>query len=322
MRRRRFLGLGAALLVAPLASPQSIGGPRRVGFVSPVRPGRRDAAFREGLRALGYVEGGNLRLELRFANGEHDRLRALAEELVRLDVEVLVAGSTIGARAARAATATIPIVFAGSGDPVAGGVVANLARPGGNVTGVSLAYGSGVPGKWPEMLKEMAPRVMHVAVLWSSSNAAAVAYVDETAAAARKLAIGLDLHHASNAAELDAALAAIAARRAQGIVVTPSPFAASSQDKLVRFAAQRRLPAMYFVEDFVEAGGLMSYGPSIAESYGRAAAYVDRILKGAKPGDLPVEQPTTLDLVVNRNAASALGLAVPQSIVVRARIVD
>jgi putative ABC transport system substrate-binding protein len=321
-------GPGWATTVAPIGAARAADAQRtekvyRVGFVSPTAPGPRDDAFLRELRRLGYVDGRNVRIEKRFADGRPERIPALVDELVRLPVDVLVVGATVGARAARQATTTIPVVFAGSSDPVAGGIVTNLARPEGNLTGTSLAVGERFAGKWLELLKEAAPHVARVAVLWSASNPAAARFVAELEAVAGRLGVTLDVHQAANAAELERALAAIAGSKAQGLIVTPSPFAASSQNRLVAFAASERLPAVYFTEDFPAAGGLMSYGPSIAEAYERAAGYVDRILRtGAKPADLPVRQPERIELVVNRSTAKALGLAIPESILLRARVVE
>jgi putative ABC transport system substrate-binding protein len=277
----------------------------------------------QGLREHGYVDGHNVTVEMRFGEGRPERIPGLLEELIRLKVDVLVVGATIGALAAKKATTTIPVVFAGSSDPVAGGVVSDLARPGGNITGFALAYGDGLPGKWLELLKEAAPAVSQIAVLWSSSNAAAERFVTELRKAAEKLNVRLDARHAAKPPELDAALAAIGRSAAHGLIVTPSPFAATHRDKLVQFAASRKLPTMYFVDDFVEAGGLMSYGPSITDTYRRAASHVDKILRGAKPADLPVEQPTRFELVINRKTAGTLELKIPQSLVLRAdRVID
>lgn len=313
-----------ALLAAPLAvEAQRTDKAHRIGFVSPTPPGPRDDAFRQGMRALGYVEGRNVEIEMRYAHGSPERLAAGVDELVRLKVDVLVVGGTIGARAAQRATTAIPIVFAGSSDPVAAGIVASLAHPEGNLTGTSLAYGDGLAGKWLQLLKEASPGTAQVSALWSSSNAAAVRFVEELQSAARLLKVRLDLHHAANPAELDTALAAIGSSGTQGLIVVPSPFAATSRDRLVQFATGKRVPAVYFVDDFTDAGGLMSYGPSIADAYRRAATHVDRILKGAKPGDLPVEQPTKFDLVVNLKTAKTLGLSIPRSILIRAdRVIE
>ena len=324
LRRRRFLLTAAALLAAPRAAEaQRSSRPYRIGFLSPVAPGARDAAFREGLQALGWVDGRNITLAMRFAQGHPERLSGLVEELLAQDPDVLVAGSTIGARAATRATTTVPIVFAGSSDPVAGGLVTNLRRPGGNVTGFSLAYGDGFAGKWLELLKEAAPDIAHAALLWSSSNAAAKRFVQELRAAAERLRVRLDVHHAADSAELDAALAAIGGGDARGLIVAPSPFAVSQRRMLVEFAERRRLPAIYFVDSFARAGGLMSYGPDIPDVYRRAAEHVDRILKGARPGDLPVERPTKFDLVVNLGAAKAIGRSLPASVLLRAdRVIE
>jgi putative tryptophan/tyrosine transport system substrate-binding protein len=319
-RRGSVLALLALAVAAgpPVAKAQHAGRVYQIGFVSPTSPGPRSVAFLQGLRELGYVEGQNVNIEMRFAEGEPGRLPGLVEEVIRLKVDVLVVGATIGASAAKRATTTIPIVFAGSSDPVAGGVVTNLARPGGNITGFSLAYGDGFAGKWLELLKEAAPTVSHVAALWSSSNAAATRFVKELQAAAQMLKVTLDVHHAANPPELDEAFVAIGSSGARGLIVTPSPFASTNRERLIKFAASTRLPAMYFAEDFADAGGLMSYGPSIADSYRRAAAHVDKILKGAKPGDLPVELPTKFALVINLKTAKALGLTIPQSVLSRA----
>jgi putative ABC transport system substrate-binding protein len=322
--RRKFLVAGGALLVAPAAAEaQRAERVYLIGFVSPTSPGARNVAFMHGLRELGYVEGQNVRIEMRFAEGQPERLPGLLDELIRLKVDMLVVGATIGARAAKSATTTIPIVFAGSSDPVAGGIVSNLARPGGNITGISLAYGDGFAGKWLELLKEAAPNVSHFAALWSSSNEAAAKFVKELQVAARVLSARLDVYQAANLPELDDALATIGRSSARGLIVTPSPFAATQRDKLVQFAARAALPAMYFADDFADAGGLMSYGPSIDDAYRRAAAYVDKILKGANPGELSVEQPTRLVLTVNLRTARTLGLKTPQSVLLRAaRIIE
>ena len=319
-RRGSVLALLAlGVTVGPLAArAQRAARVYRIGFVDPSLPGPSSVAFVQGLRELGYVEGHDVDIEMRFAEGQPERFPGLIAEMIRLKVDVLVVGSNFGASAAKRATTTIPIVFAGSGDPVAGGIVTNLARPGGNITGFSLAYGDGFAGKWLELLNEAAPNATHVAALWSSSNVAATRFVKELQAGAQMLKTRLDVHHAANPTELDEALAAIGSSGARGLIVTPNPFAFTNRDRLIKFAASRRLPAIYFVEDFVESGGLMSYGVSIPDSYRRAAAHVDKILKGAKPGDLPVEQPTKFRLAINLKTAQALGLTIPQSLLLRA----
>lgn len=317
--RRIFLVSGTALLLAPRAA-RGQRAPRipRIGFVVSTSPGPRQDAFLRGLRNLGYVAGRTVHVETRFAEGRPERFPGLIQDLIGLKVDVLVVGSTIGARAAQRATTTIPIVFAGSSDPVAAGLVATLARPGGNLTGFSFAYGDGFARKWLELLKQTVPALAHVAALWSSSNAAAAGFVTEIQAAAGALQVRLDAHQAATPAELDAALTAIGGSGARGLVVMPSPFAVTRQARLVEFAASRRLPAMSFAEDFADAGGLMSYGPSIVESYRRAASHVDKILKGTRPGDIPVEQPTRFELAINLGTARALGLEIPQAVLLRA----
>lgn len=310
-----LLSLGAAPLAAEAQRAERV---YRIGFLSPTSPDPRRDAFLQGLRELGYVEGRNVDIEVRFAEGRPERLPGLADELVRLKVDVLVAGATIGARAAKKATTTIPIVFAGSSDPVAGGVVANLARPEGNITGFSFAAGEGFAEKWLELLKDAVPTVSHVAALWSSSNAAAARFVKDLQAAARMSNVRLDVYHATNLRELDEAFVAIGGGKAGGLIVTPSPFSVTNRGKLIQFAASKRLPTIYFAADFVNAGGLMSYGPNIVDTYRQAATYVDKILKGTKPADLPVQQPTKFDLTINLKTARALGLKIPPPLLLRA----
>ena len=318
VKRRQFLIAGSAFFAATFDTKAQVAGRiYRIGFVSASPPGPRSVAFLQGLRELGYVEGQNVRIEMRFAGDRPESLPALVAEVIRTKIDVLVVGTTIGARAAKMATSTIPIVFAGSSDPVAGGIVANLAHPEGNITGFSLAYGDGFAGKWLELLKEAAPNISHVAALWNSGNAAHAGIIKELQVAAQVSKARLDVHHAANLSELDEALAAIASGRAAGLIVTPSPFFSNNLDKLVQFARSKNLPAIYFLEAFVDAGGLMSYGPSIADTYRRAASHVDKILKGARPSDLPVEQPTKFDLVVNLKTARTLGLKLPQSVLLR-----
>ncbi len=323
-RRRHILILGTALVVVPVVVEGQRGEKvRRIGFLSPSGRGPRNDACLQGLRELGYIEGRNVVVEMRFAEGRPEDLPGLVQELIRLKSEVLVVGATIGARAAKNATTSIPVVFAGSSDPVAGGIVMNLARPEANITGFSLAIGEGFAGKWLELLKEAAPNVSHCAVIWSSSNKAATRFVKELQAAARGLQVSLEVHDATNLSELDQAIAAIAHSGAHGLIVTPSPFSAANKDKFIQFAASRRLPAIYFDEDFADAGGLMSYGPNIVETYRQAARHVDKILKGAQPGSLPVEQATRFSLVVNLKTARTLGLQLPQSVRLRAdRVIE
>jgi putative ABC transport system substrate-binding protein len=291
----------------------------RIGFVSPISPGPTLDAFRQRLREIGYVEGKNVIFETRFAEGRSERLPELVAEVIRLKVDVLLVGSTVGALAAKKATTTIPIVFAGLIDPVAPGIVASFARPGGNITGVTFGIGgSGFAGKWVELLKEAAPNVSHATVLSNSASPLTALLVKEIRAAARTLNVKLDVLEAGNTTELDRGFAAIGASGAQAIIVPNDPFFIANRAKLVRFAASKRLPAVYFSKLFADAGGLMAYGASLEDSYRRAAIYVDKILKGAKPADLPIEQPTTFELVINLRTARALGLTIPQSLLLRA----
>jgi len=310
---------GALLVASFAANAQRATKVYRIGFVSPTGPGPRDQGFLQGLRDLGYADGENVSITLRFAEGRYERLPGLVQEMIGAQVDVLVVGATIGARAAKNATTTIPVVFAGSSDPVAGGIVSNLARPEGNITGTSYAFGGGFAGKWLELLKEAFPALTHVATLETSVNAPAAArFVKELKAVAQSLRVKLEVYHATTLPRLQEAFAAIGRSGARGLIVTPSPFAATNSDRFIQFAASERAPAMYFFEDFPRAGGLMSYGPSIREAYRRAALYVDKILKGAKPGDLPVEQPTRFELVINLKTAKSLGLTVAPTLLLRA----
>jgi putative ABC transport system substrate-binding protein len=276
-------------------------------------------AFRDQLRELGYVEGRNLVIEIRHAQGRPERLPEIVAELIRLKVDVLVSGSTAGVLAAKKATTTMPIVFATVFDPVGAGIVPSLGRPGGNVTGLAIGVsGEGFGGKWVQLLKDVVPDLSRVSVLWNSTNPSSAVYLREVQAAARSMTVRVDVLDTATAANLDRALAGIGKSPGRGIIVTPDPFFHAHRARLVQFFESQRLPAIYFSKLFVDAGGLMSYGASFEDSWRKAAVYVDRILKGAQPGDLPIEQPTKFELVVNLKAAKALGVSVPQSLLVRA----
>jgi len=296
----------------------------RIGFVSPIAAGPTLDAFRKALRELGYVEGRDVVIETRFAQGLADRVPELVAEVLRTNVDVLVVGSTIATLSAKKATTTVPIVFAGLIDPVASGIVTNLARPGGNITGASIGIGAAsVAAKWVELVRDAFPGVAQVAVLWTPANPAGAPLVREMQSVARNLNLRLDLHEAGNPAQLAAAFAAIGAGGARAVIVTNDPFFFANRVPLIEFAAKKRLPAVYFTREFADAGGLVSYGSSVPDSYRRAAGHVDRILKGAKPGDLPVDQPTRFDLVVNLKTARTLGLVIPRSVLTRAdEIID
>ena len=291
----------------------------RIGFVSLSPGGPTIEAFRQGLSELGYVEGRNVIVEARHAQGLFERLPETVAEVLRLNVDVLVVASTPAALAAKAATTSVPIVFAYLYDPVATGVVASLARPGGNITGTAAGVGgSGFAGKYVQLLNEAAPVASHLAVLSNSANPATAAHLPDIAAAARTLKLRFDVLDAGNAAALERALATIGASGVRGMIVLPDPFFTENRAKLVEFAANKRLPAMYFSKLFADAGGLMMYGASQVDSYRRAASYVDKILKGARPADLPVEQPTRFELVINLRTAKAFGLTIPPSVLLRA----
>lgn len=289
----------------------------RIGIVTP-SAGHLNDVFLQGLRDLGYVEGRNVIIEQRSTQGQSEQFPELVTEMVRLKVDVLVVSGIFGALAAQKATTTVPIVFLGVADPVGQGVVASLARPGGNITGTSVAFGEGFAGKWVELLKEAVPKVTRVAMLLNSANSAVATYRKEVQAAARAAHVSVDVIDVRSRATLDAALAAIAASSAQGLIVTPDQLFFAHRTTLVQFASSRRLPAIYFLKNFVDVGGLMAYGASLVDSFRRGAIYVDRILKGARPADLPVEQPTEFELVVNLKTAKALGLTMPQSLLLKA----
>jgi putative tryptophan/tyrosine transport system substrate-binding protein len=309
----------AALFTAATAHAQTAGKVPRIAFVSPVSPGFQVEAFRQGLREAGYVEGKTILLEQRYAEGRVERLPSLFAEVLALKVDVVLAGSTPGAIAAKRATTTVPVVFGGVLDPVGSGIVASLARPGGNITGVTVGVGGeGFTGKCLELLREMAPGLSHIAVLLNPANPFSAQVKNEIPAAGRALGMKFDVHEVTNAKGLESAFAAIAASDARAIFVAPDTLLTDSSPAIAKFASARRLPSIHFSRRYAEAGGLMSYGGNLADSYRRAAVHVDRILKGAKPADLPVEQPTRFELVINARAANAMGLKTPPALRLRA----
>jgi putative ABC transport system substrate-binding protein len=282
----------------------------------------RYEAFRQGLRELGYVPGQNLFVEHRSARREVSRLPALASELVQLNVSVLVALEPPAVEAARRATMTIPIVMRSSGDPVELGWVASLARPGANVTGVT-SYSTDLYGKKLQLLKETIPALARVAVLWDPSAPGAAESYRRTEVAAAQ--VGLALHPASvrHAGDLEKAFGSVVSSGAGAVLALRGPIVLTERRRVTELAARHRLPAMYDDREFTEDGGLMSYGTNLEESYRQAAVYVGRILKGAKPADLPVEQPTKFELVVNARAARAIGLTIPRQVLLRAdRVIE
>jgi ABC-type uncharacterized transport system substrate-binding protein len=312
------------LLVSALAAPlaaEAQSGPRvaRIGVLAlSTAPSTPNAeAFRQGLRELGYVEGQNIAIEYRYAAGRADRLPALAGELVRLKVDVIVIQSTVAALAAKHATQTIPIVMANAGDPVKAGVIGSLASPGGNVTGMTMIQAE-LSGKRLQLLKEAVPNIVVVAVIWNPTDPPAADFLRETEAAARSLGLKLHAIEARSPPELDTALKAVADVRPSAFFTLPGGMFQDNVRRIIDFAARHRLPGVFPNRDFVAAGGLRSYATSLAENWRRAATYVDKILKGAKPADLPVEQPTTFELVINLKTAKALGLTIPPAVLARA----
>ncbi len=314
--------LTLSLLVAPLtAEAQQATNVHRIGRLSagsPTEPNPNLEAFRQGLRELGYVEGQNLIIESRYAEGSEERLPDLAAELVRLKVEVIVAGGSSTIRAAQHATRTIPIVMAVSYDPVGRGLVASLARPGGNTTGVST-LGTELPGKRLELLKETVPQSARVAVLANPAAGGYESVMHNLTGAAQALGLQLRVVELRSAEELDTAFATMTREGVDALIVVSDPALMDGlRGRTVDLAATHRLPAMYSSRELVVAGGLMSYGPSLPDMFQRAAYYVDRILKGAKPADLPVEQPTKFELVLNLKTAKALGITFPPTLLIQA----
>jgi putative ABC transport system substrate-binding protein len=314
-----MLSLVVAVLVAPItAKAQPPGKVPRVGVIgerSPTDPFL--AAFRQGLRELGYTEGQNIIIEYRYTQGVGDRYPNLTAELIRLKVDVLVVGGTVGARSAKAQTTTVPIVLTLAGDPVGSGLVASLARPGGNATGLSNIIAD-LSGKQLELLQLAVPQVSRVTVLYNPANPAARAALNEARGTARALGIELHVLEVRQPTDLASALSTAKTRNAGALLVISDPVFGSELARLSKLALDDRLPAMYATRSFAEAGGLMAYGPSFPDNWRRAATYVDKILKGAKPGDLPVEQPSRLELVINLRTAKALGLTIPPSLLQRA----
>ena len=321
-----LIALGAgALAWAGAVRAQAPPTIRRIGLLSGFSPSVEAPsyqAFRLSLRDLGWVEGKNISIEYRYAEGRHDRLPDLAADLVHLKVDVIVTTATSDALAAQKATRTIPIVMVAGGDPVASGLVESLARPGGNVTGLSQMLQE-LAGKRLELLKEMVPKLSRVAVLCNPQSASATLNWKENQQPARQLGIQLHSLEVRSPNELDKAFEAATRARAGALAILPDPVITTSLKRIVDFAAKSRLPSIYQSSEFADAGGLVTYGPNRAELFRRAATYVDKILKGTKPGDLPVEQPTKLELVVNLKTAKALGLNMPREIIARAtRVIE
>ena len=318
--------LTLGFIAAPLvAEAQQASGLRRIGYLgisSPSLEPHYVEAFRQQLRDLGYIEGQHIAIEYRWAEGRDDRLPGLAAELVRLDPVVIVTTGTPGTLAAKQATKTIPIVMASSADPVRSGLVASLARPGGNVTGFTI-LGPELEGKRMDLLKRAVPRLSRVAVLWIPANPGIAFYLEATHVAGRALHVTREpVVEVRRVEELENAFSTIAAARPDALAVLADRSLLAHRRRIVEFAAGRRLPGMYPYREYVDAGGLMSYAPSNTELFRGAAIYVDKILKGAKPGDLPVQEPTKFELVINVKTARVLGLTFPPSMLAGAELVQ
>jgi len=319
LNRRKILVALGAVLMAPLAKAQQAARITRVGFLA-----NSDAstlanyldAFRQGLRELGYVEGHNVVYEYRYAEGKYERLPGLAAELVRAKVDAIVIEGSAATKAARNATKTIPIVMAQVGDPVGSGFIQSLARPGANVTGVTT-LSLDLVGKQMGLLKEMVPGLTSVAVIWNPDHPGHPRAMPGIETAARSLGLELRLVEVRRLGELEKALAEVARRRPGALTAVSEPIYDSQQAQIAKFALQNRLPTAY-TKVFAQKGGLMSYGARFPDLYKRAAVCVDKLLKGAKPADLPVEQPTQFELIINLKTAKAIGITIPQSVLLRA----
>jgi putative ABC transport system substrate-binding protein len=321
-RRHAMLALAAAGTGLPLAAAaQERAKLPRIGWLalnSAETHPHQFAAFRQGLSERGWVEGRNVLIEARRADGRAERLPALAAELVRMEVDVIVAAGSAPTQAARAATRSIPIVMAASSNALAEGFVASLARPGGNITGMTFMAGTEIAGKQLQLLLELAPAASRIAVLANPDNASHAAFAAQLQAAAAALKVRLQLLHARTPDQFDAAFAAMAREGAAALLVLTDGYFYGQRGRLVELAAKARLPAIYSQREFAEAGGLVCYGPSLVEMFRRAATHVDKVLRGATPGEIPVEQPTRFELVINLKTAKAQGLTIPQSLLLRA----
>jgi len=321
-RRECLIALGASALLAPFAAAAD---PRmqRIGFLAGGSASTRFyEGFREGMRELGYIEDRNCVLERRFADGKYERLPALAAGLVQSKVDIIVAGAPPSVQAAHQATSTIPIVQVAVPDPVGEGFAVSLSRPGGNITGLSTIV-TEVSTKHLELLRAAVPRLSRVAVLINPLNSADALILEQIHGAAYASGIKVLAVEASTAGQIEAGFAAMARTRAGAVIVAADELFDVQRSQIARLALAKRLPTIFSNRELTEAGGLMSYGQDLAEQYRRAATYVDKILKGAKPGDLPVEQPTLLEFVINRRTAKALGLAIPAELLLRAdKVID
>jgi putative tryptophan/tyrosine transport system substrate-binding protein len=319
--KAKVFGFALCALVLALCFAAQAQQPTKVAKIGELRarPGSRPSSYvlLQALRELGYVEGKNIAFETRYTEGKRNRFPDLADELVRLKVDVLLASSTNEALAFKSATRIIPIVFTGSGDPVAAGLVDSLARPGGNLTGFTT-IGAVLTGKRLELLKETIPKLSRVAVLWDPRDPNTEQQWKESQLAARELGLQLHSVEVTTADKLESAFKEATKAHSAALTVTETPLTTSNQKQIADLAAKNRLPAIYSRRDFVESGGLMSYGPDRTEVFRRVASMIDKILKGTKPADIPVEQPTKFELVINLKTAKGLGLTIPPIVMMRA----
>lgn len=324
MRRREFITLlGGAAASWPLvarAQQSAMKVPREIGILSPFS--RSDSepwhlAFRQGLRELGWVEGESIRLEYRYAEGRSERLPELVADLINHKVELIVVAVTPDALAAAKATKTIPIVMASAGDPIAAGLIHNLARPGGNITGLSQ-MSTDLAAKRLELLKEVVPNLSGVGVLWNPRDAISALTWQEIQIPARRINIELHSLEVKDVGEFDSAFTKATGAKIGAIYVLPAPIFVDNEKRIAEFATKNRLPSVFHLPEFVRLGGLMAYGPDRVDLFRRAATYVDKILKGANPGDLPVEQPTKFELVINLKTAKAIGVTIPPTLLATA----
>jgi putative tryptophan/tyrosine transport system substrate-binding protein len=322
--RRAFIAAATAMLASARTSgAEQAGKAKRIGLLGDTSPpaesrGSGDAAFRDALRELGYVEGRNVTLEYRYAEGKREALPVLAADLVRSRVDVIVALGPAAARAAKGATTTIPVVFVGSGDPIAEGLVASLARPGGNLTGLTIIAGMDIVGKRLELLKEIVPGVTLVAMLWNPTNPSHVAALKEVPGFARSLRVEIKPIAARGPEDFEGAFVAMRKSRVGGLLVLADGLYVLHAERLTSLSLAGRLPTVYGNESLVKAGGLMAYQAGFIPLFRRSATLVDKILKGTKPGDIPVEQLTQVELTINLKTAKALGLTMPPSLLLRA----
>jgi putative ABC transport system substrate-binding protein len=322
IRRREFIGLLGGAAVWPVAARAQQGERvRRIGALMPFDENdpegkRRFSAFTQALADLGWTDGRNMRMDVRWGGGDNDRVRALARELAGLQLDIILTNAIPAIVALQRETRTIPIVFASVSDPVASGIVVRLDRPGGNITGFA-SFEATLGGKWLELLSEIAPGLKRTAIMFNPDTAAVSAFVPSFETAAHSLKVAPSTAPVHSEAEIEAAIIALGREPGGGLVVMPDVFTIAHRPPIILAAARNNVPAIYSLSEFVRDGGLLSYGPDLVDTWRRAASYVDRILRGAKAGDLPVQFPAKFEMAVNLNTAKALGLAVPPSILLR-----